>query len=238
VLGRAGARVAEAENGRVGVARALAEPFDLILMDMQMPVLDGYSATSELRRAGLDVPIIALTADAMADAARRCLDAGCSACLTKPVEIDRLLSVVAEHLAGRQSAGRDPSRAEPSPAAPNGPAAGRSADEAARYGHGPIVSSLPGDDPEFREIAEEFARRAEEVLDELKAAWTSRDFEALARGAHWLKGSGGTAGFDAFTEPACRLERSSKAGEAEEVRVLLEGIESLVRRIVVPNSVG
>ncbi|MCA9269653.1 MAG: response regulator, partial [Planctomycetales bacterium] len=78
VLGEAGAEVATAENGLLGVARALKEDFDLILMDMQMPLMDGYTATSRLREQGLTLPIIALTAHAMKQDEQKCKAAGCS----------------------------------------------------------------------------------------------------------------------------------------------------------------
>ena len=110
LLRKAGAEVEIVANGRDAVDRALgatcngntqrddAAPhgFDLILMDMQMPVLDGYEATRELRAQGYSRPIVALTAHAMKDDERKCLDAGCSAYLSKPVTRDALIAIVAQ----------------------------------------------------------------------------------------------------------------------------------------------
>jgi len=93
-LEAAGADAQLAANGREAVQRLAGDgvdAFDLVLMDMQMPVLDGYAATRELRLAGVSVPIIALTAHALADDRRRCLDAGCDEYLAKPVDRRALL---------------------------------------------------------------------------------------------------------------------------------------------------
>jgi CheY-like chemotaxis protein len=102
-LRKAGATVHIASDGQAACDALLAaaktnEPFDLVLMDMQMPVLDGYEATRRIRAAGVATPIIALTAHAMADDRRRCLDAGCDDYLTKPINRDQLLSVCGQWL--------------------------------------------------------------------------------------------------------------------------------------------
>ena len=106
VLRKAGARVTVAENGRVACEKALqavgaGEPFDLILMDMQMPVLDGHGATRQLRDAGYEGPIVALTAHAMQGDREKCLQAGCDDFFTKPIERDRLVALVAEYCSPR-----------------------------------------------------------------------------------------------------------------------------------------
>jgi signal transduction histidine kinase/ActR/RegA family two-component response regulator len=93
VLRKAGAIVDIADNGRQAVERAAqaARPFDLVILDMQMPEMDGYAAAGALRRMGHAGPIIALTAHAMAGDREKCLRAGCSDFLTKPIDRARLV---------------------------------------------------------------------------------------------------------------------------------------------------
>ncbi|MSR62314.1 MAG: response regulator [Planctomycetes bacterium] len=96
ILLRAGIHVEEAENGRIALEKTLAardagQPFDIVFMDMQMPEMDGYEATRQLRQAGYLRPIIALTSHSMSNERQRCLEAGCDEFMTKP--IDRLVLV-------------------------------------------------------------------------------------------------------------------------------------------------
>jgi signal transduction histidine kinase/CheY-like chemotaxis protein/HPt (histidine-containing phosphotransfer) domain-containing protein len=216
ILERAGATTRAAENGRAGLDLALAEPFDLILMDMQMPVMDGYRATRELRRLGCATPIIALTAHAMADDERKCRDAGCSAYLTKPIEPHRLLTTIAEILeTGRPESGND------------------LGDIAT--GDMPVRAAFI-DDPELKEIADEFVVRLEERLGALRSAWQADDLALVSEIAHWIKGSAGTVGFAEFTEPAATLERAAKFAQREAIGDQIRRLEVLFERI--PTAVS
>ena len=91
-----GAEVLEASDGSEAVAICQREPVGLVLMDVRMPRLDGLEATRELRKQGVRVPIIALTADAVLKHRQECLAAGCSAHVAKPVDFDRLIAVIRE----------------------------------------------------------------------------------------------------------------------------------------------
>jgi CheY-like chemotaxis protein len=108
VLRKAGADVTLTDNGHAAVELTLAaaaegRPFDLVLMDMQMPMLDGYSATRLLRSRGYQGPIVALTAHAMAGDRDKCLEAGCDDYATKPIDRPKLLGLVARYARDKQA---------------------------------------------------------------------------------------------------------------------------------------
>jgi signal transduction histidine kinase len=103
ILCRAGAEVALAHNGKVGLQRAMeawksGSPFDVILMDMQMPIMDGYEATRALRAAGYPLPVIALTAHAMRGDSQKCIDAGCDDYTPKPIRRGELIRKIHAHM--------------------------------------------------------------------------------------------------------------------------------------------
>jgi signal transduction histidine kinase/DNA-binding response OmpR family regulator len=221
VLRRAGATVATAENGKIGFALANRQTFDLILMDMQMPVMDGYTATTLLRERGMTLPIIALTAHAMRGDEEKCRNAGCSGFLTKPIDPDLLTRTLHEIL---QSDAARPAEA---------PVAAKEAGEESA-----IISSLPCDDEEFREIVEEFIDRMHEKLQAMREASDTGDLALLAQLAHWLKGAGGTAGFSAFTQPAYRLEQAAKERQTDAIGAALEQLTGLCRRVVRPAELA
>jgi signal transduction histidine kinase/DNA-binding response OmpR family regulator len=212
VLTESGASVVCAENGREGVERATREAFDLILMDMQMPVMDGYTATRTLRAQGCQVPILALTAHAMRGDQEKCLAAGCSGYLSKPVQIDRLL----------ESARRAVGDVRTRPVSNSGmvPPASR-----------PIESTLPTELPKFRRIVDDFVSKLTDKVDEMHAACAVGDWDELARLAHWLKGTGGTVGFDCLTAPAKELEQQAKRAAAAAARRTLDELQLLTDRI-------
>ena len=106
ILRKAGAEVTVVEHGQAAVQAALqahqeGQPFDLILMDMQMPVMDGYSAVQQLRAEGYPGPIIALTAHAMSEDRQKCLQAGCNDYMSKPIPQAKLLQMVAQYAPGQ-----------------------------------------------------------------------------------------------------------------------------------------
>ena len=221
----AGLRVDTAENGQVGVILAAERQYDLILMDMQMPVMDGYTATAKIRQRDQDIPIIALTAHAMAGDKGKCLAAGCSDYLAKPIDGDALLKVVFEILGRcrRERGGREASRVE-----------------VGRVRGGELISTLDTSRPIFQELVAEFVDYARGQLAGMRSACEARNWEELARLAHALKGAGGTAGFPDFTCPSRDLERCAQEEDLAGGSLLLDELETLVSAIRVPelSSVG
>jgi CheY-like chemotaxis protein len=229
VLTRAGAEVVLAENGQQAVDAVLRETFDLVLMDMQMPIMDGYAATTTLRKLGVRLPIIALTAHAMQGDEDKCRGAGCSGFLTKPIQIDRLLTCIADELG---IVGVEPTEAELLEQVRNLRDEVQTASSSPTpTEHTALVSTLPIEDAEFREIVAEFVTRLLERFERMQSACESGDFVTLASHAHWLKGSGGTAGFAILTEPARTLESAAKRGSSEDAATAMQEIASLIGRI-------
>ena len=209
--------VTTAENGQIGFDKAIQNPFDLIFMDMQMPVMDGYSATRLLRDNKVTTPIYALTAHAMKGFEDGCRAAGCTGYLTKPIDIDKLLDTTGRELNGiRVKSDKDIPAHLPASSDPD---------------ERKIVSSLPQGIPEFDSIIASFAIRLDEEIEKLDTAIQEGNFKQVEHIAHWLKGSGGTVGFNQFTDPAKRLEQYSKLRDTNEMLLTLDEIRDLCSRI-------
>ena len=163
VLQRLGLTVIEAENGAIAVEKALSMEVDLVLMDMQMPVMDGYTASSTLRSENFTKPIIALTANAMQGDEQRCLEAGCVGYLVKPINMDQLIEVLGSHLGFVEDDGSDNPVGG---ALESGQGAGAgNADWS--LPEGKIRSTLPLDDEEFCQIVHEFVASLGSKLEEM-----------------------------------------------------------------------
>ncbi len=221
-LTRSGAIVELAENGALALHAAEQMPFDIILMDMQMPVMDGYTATTRLREKDYQGPIIALTAHAMKGDREKCEAAGCSGYLAKPVNMDELVRTV------RMAVGQFAVAQDASCVSQPAQSATASQPEVEIF-----HSTLPTDDPEIREVVAEFIDSISQRMDAMSAALASEDFDELARLAHALKGSGGTAGFNCFTDPAARIEKSAKARHPENIGDAIGEIRELKQWVAV-----
>ena len=220
VLGRAGVILESARDGSEACELAGKNSYDVILMDMQMPVMDGYTAAATLRKMGITTPIIALTAHAMRGDEEKCRAAGCTGFLTKPIDMDLLVKTLAEAIGARQ---------ELTPANANGPAV---------TSNSAYQSNLPTDDPEFCQLVEEFIIRLREQVGAIGDAWTKGDLSELALLAHWIKGSGGTAGFPVLTAPARNLEDAVRDNRLDEIAASIAELQDLAGRLISPTPVA
>ena len=227
-LRRAGAQVDIADNGRIGVDRfeaaaAQGEPYDLLLMDMQMPELDGYGAASLLRSRGVQTPIVALTAHAMADDRQKCLSAGCTDYLTKPIERQLLLQTVAEYLA--RARGARPPGATPSPTR-------SSVTVPVTLTPDQVLRSSVRDDPEMGEVIGQFVAELPRHAVRMQQLLEQRSFEELRRLVHQLKGAGGGYGFTAITDCAAVAEQRIRAkGTLDNIAAAIEDLVRLLRNV-------
>ncbi len=217
-LGAYGHHVVFAHDGAEALELVQAEPFDMVLMDVQMPVLDGVEATRRIRRlpgALGRIPIIGLTANVMSQEQARYLQAGMDACLGKPIEWDRLAAAIARH-AGRPAAPEDiasqlaPMEAiSPAEAAAPPPLLDRAQFDSVR--------AMAGSDADFRLLLETCLVSVERALGEIDATF---DPGSLGAVAHRLKGTAGMMG----------LARLCAAANELEVTVM-EGREALAPRL-------
>jgi len=215
-LRKAGAEVAIADNGARGCEAALGavaagKPFDVILMDVQMPEVDGYEATRRLRAAGYRRPIIALTAHALETDRASCLAAGCDDFVTKPVDPERLIEAILQHVG--QGQGEREAAYEPA-----------------------LVSTL-GDNTELRALVEIFLGGLPVRIESMERCLAEENFEQLLVEAHRLKGTAGGYGFPTLTEAAANLEASTRARlGVQEIAKRLQRVIELSRRAAVRSA--
>ena len=206
-------------------------------MDMQMPVMDGYEATRQLRKRGYTAPIVALTAHAMAEDCRKCLDAGCNAYLPKPFQHCDLLEIVARHItAEKQDRPLVPHYAKPLVASDRThndlPDSSTSKNQASATLLPTFVYSPLAADPDLGELVDLFVREMPDRINALDAQAKSRDWSRLAETAHQIKGTAGCYGFDEITPSAARLEAAAReARQEEQIFSALDELLSLCRRV-------
>ncbi|MEJ5260469.1 MAG: ATP-binding protein [Anaerohalosphaeraceae bacterium] len=231
------------ENGQLAVERALQGGYDLILMDVQMPVMNGLDAARLLREKGCRLPIIALTAHAMKEDEKRCLAAGCSGYLQKPIDRERLKEVLSQYLSGKdddmdKQVDQIRSQVEqltdlcrsaigsPEQSAPKNPAAKTA----------PLIRwedlSQICDDPEILQVvAQTVLEETPSVLQQLQQAVESKDVPNVQLLAHRIKGTARNMAASELAEKAFALELAAKSNQLEKADALFEEIRRAFERL-------
>ncbi len=228
LLKKEGYRVDTVENGRLAVEAAGCNPYDMILMDMQMPEMDGVEATRLIReKEGPDrrAVIVAMTAQAVSAGRDRCLEAGMDDYLSKPLdpkEVSRILGRWLKAKVGSSGRRQEERRAAPVP----------DTGETGEVIELKSVMARFGDDREFyRELVGDFLNYVPGKIEELEEALQADDRETVQGIAHNIKGTAGNLGARKVFSTALRIENKSVSGILAEVPPLIEELKFEIARL-------
>jgi CheY-like chemotaxis protein len=247
LLERMGLEVTVAENGKEAVEKASAQKFDLILMDMQMPNINGYEATRILRSKSIQTAIVAVTAHVMTGDEQRCLNAGCNDYVPKPIDRRRLWEVVLKYLSERDknlSEQVNSLRSESdklsklcsektaSETAPDESAGGQSGETVIDWSR---IAKGVIDEESIAQIIPVFLADNRKHLEMLGVAVQSADPDKVKSHAHTIMGAAASVGAGRVSQAARRLEKmalredlSNAAEILEDVRAEFDRFESFV----------
>ena len=221
ILGNYGVHIVEAENGLQALEKLENNPIDLILMDVQMPVMDGLQATLKIREAGNKVPVIALTAFALKGDESKFYAAGMDDYLTKPFNEEQLLNTVARCMSNNPS--NHMTRANINTSGSAEPLYDLS-----------YISSLGGGSSEFvGKMVDLFLNLAHATLSEMNAAYEEDNLEQLSRLAHRLKPSLDNLRIQTLHGTIRDIETNAQEyGKGEKLKALLDSTESAINEVV------
>ncbi len=223
-----------AENGAIAVEKFTQTYYDLILMDMQMPVMDGYAATENIRtfereHHRKETPIIALTAYALKDAPEKSRRAGCNAHLSKPLKKSQLLEILLRYH-------REPTSTDTQEGKLNQPqstAPATSGDSCSHHGSG---AEEPGEphivcvQQEFAECIPEFFSDLRQDLQAMITALQRNDYETIRTMSHSIKGAGGGYGLDAISDITRKLETAANQEDRDAARQQLDSLATYLEQ--------
>ena len=228
-LERLGCTVTLAINGAEAVAAYTQEEFKLVLMDLQMPVMDGFTATRRIREIEASrsrLPIVALTANAMNGQLERCLAVDMDGLLSKPLEIDRLRETLDRFGLRVDTPASDVLDDAAVGAVLATPRPLQSAVDLAQF------ADAIGDDHAFaQELVETFGASSADLLHKLCDAHAANDHNQIARAAHTMKGASANICAKQLPALCAELERSAAEGDSDAQRAQIQRIEMEMRRV-------
>ncbi len=198
MLEKQGFQVIIANNGKEAVELLTKESFDLVLMDVQMPEMDGLEATKKIRELGIKIPIIALTANAFEEDRKRCLEAGMDEYISKPIKIEELLNIISKFF-----------EAEAGPEQKEAQVQTRSK-KVIQIDMKRAMDAVGGDKELLNELLNMFYEDSKAKLKEIKEAIENKDYEKLRELAHAVKGASANIGLTDIYEICLELENMAK----------------------------
>ena len=235
LLKKVGLEVTMAENGLQAVQKVTSEKFDAILMDIQMPVMNGYEATQQIRKDGISIPIIALTACAMKGDDEKCFAAGCSDYLTKPIDRTRLIETLAKYLSVEdKSQTKKAVAAKPQQQQENN----MQNNDSTRIESGEIeidwhlLTERVGDEALIDEIVPVFLKDNTERVHLLCEAVKKNDSKEVKFYAHSIKGASGIIGASNISELAKQLEAAGRDEETDKFAPLFKQLKAHFDKLV------
>ncbi|WP_229509295.1 CHASE domain-containing protein [Massilia sp. CCM 8734] len=234
LLEEAGATVVVANNGKEAIDLMLKERFDCVLMDVQMPVMDGFEATRMIRSDARlrDALVIAMTANAGRDDQSRCLEAGMNEFVTKPISPKLLFEVIAKWLATRPARNGRRRLAEPADQAPTRMSAAPVVSiDAGMLDMGALSLTFGANPVKMRKYAFMFLDSARDGLADVSEALDRADVERLSDLGHRMKASAKAVGAMRFAGMCQDLERLRDGGTIEQARTLVEGMYALLEQL-------
>ena len=245
ILSDAGAIVDAVEAGPPVLEKVPNEVYDLILMDMQLPLMDGMTVVRKLRKNGYKKPIIALTASAMGERLKSFLKGGCDECAVKPISRFELIELARKWIeCGKQTVKSSklstPKRQRGEDELPKMQKRGRKKrrflakkiGKPARSFQNLIYSSYHSD-PDMQEIVKEYVHTLPVKRENIISAHNNDDFQALRKIVHGLHGSGGGFGFDILSKYGGEIERMIDGDhDKNEIASVLQELQDVINRII------
>ena len=226
ILNNAGIRVDVANNGAEALEKIGQEDYDGVLMDCQMPVMDGFEATRKIRadRRFDALPVIAMTANVMVGDREKCTESGMNDHIAKPIDVNLLFSTLARWVKPRNPNSETPAE-HASPAKTDMPClAGVDMDAALkRVGDNPAL---------YWKLLTRFGAGQSDAVERILNAWQTGDQETAVRLAHTLKGLAGNIGADALYQAADKLESALKHRESAQIEPLSVAANLLLRVLI------